>query len=132
MSSYFRHFTGSTVFAVLALAAAFFLGAHRRDRDAADLRKAAEESADAPIPVNVMHVEPAPADNLLVLPGDARSFAETVIFARTSGYLSDWKVDIGDRVKAGQELATIDNPELDDQLAAAKAKVEALRTEVAA
>jgi RND family efflux transporter MFP subunit len=120
---------GAAVIAV-GLAAAFFFGTHRRDRDAADLRRAAEESADAPIPVNVMHVEPAPADNLLVLPGDARAFAETTIFARTSGYLSEWKVDIGDRVKAGQELATIDNPELDDQLAAAKAKVEALKSDV--
>jgi RND family efflux transporter MFP subunit len=120
---------GAALIAV-GLVAAFFLGTHRRDRDAADLRRAAQESADAPIPVNVMHVEPAPADNLLVLPGDARAFAETTIFARTSGYLSEWKVDIGDHVKAGQELARIDNPELDDQLVAAKAKVEALRSDV--
>jgi RND family efflux transporter MFP subunit len=77
-----------------------------------------------------MHVQYAAADNLIELPGEARSFYETVIFARTSGYLSKWLVDIGDSVKEGQVLATIDNPELDDQLVAAKAKVEELKAQV--
>lgn len=112
------------------LATAFFLGTRSRDRDAANLRHAAQEASDQPPPVNVMHVTYAAADNLIKLPGEAKSFYETVIFARTSGYLSKWLVDIGDQVKEGQVLATIDNPELDDQLVAAKAKVEELKAQV--
>ncbi|MEI9972006.1 MAG: biotin/lipoyl-binding protein [Ignavibacteriota bacterium] len=46
---------------------------------------------------------------------------DSPIFARTSGYLKKWYVDIGTRVKAGQLLAEIDAPELDHQLQQAKA-----------
>ncbi len=119
------------VLVAVGLAVAFFLGTHKRDTEAAALKLVADQEADRPTPINVMHVQHAPAENVIVLPGEAKSFAETVIFARTSGYLSEWKVDIGDKVIAGQILATIDNPELDDQLAAARAKVAALKAEVA-
>ena len=67
---------------------------------------------------------------MLSLPGEARSFYETTIFARTSGYLKQWLVDIGDRVKEGQTLALIETPELDDQMAASKARLDALKSEV--
>jgi RND family efflux transporter MFP subunit len=57
----------------------------------------------------------------LVLPGNVQAFLDTPIYARTNGYLRKWYSDIGTHVKAGQLLAEIDSPEVDDQLRAARA-----------
>ncbi|WP_322031504.1 efflux RND transporter periplasmic adaptor subunit [Paraburkholderia sp. J76] len=57
----------------------------------------------------------------LVLPGNVQAFLDTPIYARTNGYLRKWYFDIGAHVKAGQLLAEIDAPEVDDQLRAARA-----------
>nr|MEA2797236.1 rane fusion protein multidrug efflux system [Phenylobacterium sp.] len=64
----------------------------------------------------------------LVLPGDVQAFNTAPIYARVSGYLKGWYSDIGASVKAGQILADIDTPELDQQLAQSKA---ALQTSIA-
>jgi RND family efflux transporter MFP subunit len=67
-------------------------------------------------------------DQGLVLPGEIRAFNEAQIRARVNGYLKEWKFDIGARVKAGEVLAVIDAPELDQQYEQAKgelAKAEA-------
>src|SRR5262249_34213689 len=53
-----------------------------------------------------------------------RAFSESPIYARTTGYLKKWYVDIGTHVNAGQVLAEIDAPELDHQLQQAKADLE--------
>src|SRR5467141_4187089 len=52
----------------------------------------------------------------LALPGDVRAFEETKIYARADGYLLKWNSDIGAKVQAGQVLAEIDSPELDQEL----------------
>src|SRR3989449_1629621 len=52
----------------------------------------------------------------LALPGDVRAFEETKIYARPDGYLLKWHADIGAKVAAGQVLAEIDTPELDQEL----------------
>jgi RND family efflux transporter MFP subunit len=57
----------------------------------------------------------------LVLPGNIEAFYEAPIYARVSGYVKMWYQDIGAKVKAGQLLAEIDTPDLDQQLAQAKA-----------
>ncbi|GAA0921054.1 efflux RND transporter periplasmic adaptor subunit [Luteibacter anthropi] len=57
----------------------------------------------------------------LTLPGHLDAWISTPIHARVAGYLKQWNVDIGDKVKAGQVLATIDTPELDQQFEQAKA-----------
>jgi RND family efflux transporter MFP subunit len=57
----------------------------------------------------------------LVLPGRLQAWAEAPVYARTSGYLRAWYVDIGTAVKAGQLLAEVDAPEVDQQLVAANA-----------
>jgi RND family efflux transporter MFP subunit len=56
------------------------------------------------------------------------AFEETDLFAKVSGYLSDVRVDIGDHVKAGQVLAVIDIPEMEQELAEAKAQLESRRS----
>jgi RND family efflux transporter MFP subunit len=57
----------------------------------------------------------------LVLPGDVQAFFTAPIHARVSGYLKRWYVDIGSPVKAGQVLADIDTPDLDQQVLQARA-----------
>lgn len=61
--------------------------------------------------------EPRP----LTLPGTIQPYIKAPIYARVSGYLKSWNEDIGARVKAGQLLAVIDTPDLDQQLEQAKA-----------
>jgi len=55
--------------------------------------------------------------NTLQLPAHLEAWNQAPINARVSGYLKDWKTDIGAKVKAGQVLAEIDSPELDQQMA---------------
>jgi multidrug efflux pump subunit AcrA (membrane-fusion protein) len=70
----------------------------------------------------------APAGDLVVsLPGTTSAFAAANIFARASGYVEQRNVDIGDRVKAGQLLATIVAPELDHQIAQARIRKNSMR-----
>jgi RND family efflux transporter MFP subunit len=60
-------------------------------------------------------------DRPLTLPGTIQAYNKASIYARVSGYLKSWEQDIGAHVKAGQLLATIDAPDLDQQLAQAQA-----------
>ncbi len=62
----------------------------------------------------------APEDTLL-LPGALQAYVDSPIWARTSGYLTHWYADIGQRVQKGQLLATIESPEVDEQLRQARA-----------
>jgi RND family efflux transporter MFP subunit len=57
----------------------------------------------------------------LILPGDVQPWINAPIYARVSGYLKKWYVDIGTPVKAGRLLAELDTPDLDGQVAQAKA-----------
>jgi RND family efflux transporter MFP subunit len=60
--------------------------------------------------------------NTVDLPGRLEAFSKASLFARVSGYLKSWSVDIGDRVKAGQVLAEIETPDLDQQILQAQAE----------
>src|ERR1700759_5031687 len=71
--------------------------------------------------VQTIHPGVAPATQDLVLPGSVAPFAEASIYARTSGYLAHWNADIGAHVSRGQTLATIEAPDLNDQLRQARA-----------
>src|SRR5215468_8254593 len=73
--------------------------------------------------VSVITAEQAPAVSSLELPGNVEAIQTTPISARTNGYLCRWYADIGDRVKAGQLLAEIDTPEVDQQLQQTRANL---------
>ena len=79
-------------------------------------------AADAAIPT-VAVVMPATAGegDALVLPGNVQAYNSAAIFARTNGYVRRWLADIGDHVRAGEPLAILDAPEVDQQLAQAQA-----------
>jgi RND family efflux transporter MFP subunit len=61
------------------------------------------------------------AGQSLILPGNIQPYNKAAIYARVNGYLKSWNKDIGAHVKAGEVLATIDAPDLDQQFAQAKA-----------
>ena len=80
------------------------------------------ETRELAVPtVMVMHPKPGSPQEEIVLPGDIQPFTDAPIYARTNGYLKHWYADIGTRVKAGQLLAEIDTPEVDQQLQQARA-----------
>ena len=76
----------------------------------------AEQERDFVPAVRVATVEPSPATTSVTLPGTTAAFADADIFARATGYIAKRNVDIGDRVKAGDVLAELAVPELDDQI----------------
>jgi membrane fusion protein (multidrug efflux system) len=78
-------------------------------------------AAQHALSVAVIKPVSAPALQELLLPGSVMPFADASIYARTSGYLQHWYTDIGTKVKAGEVLAVIQTPELDAQLAQARA-----------
>jgi RND family efflux transporter MFP subunit len=83
-------------------------------------------------PVDVVIARPATVGQDLVLPGETAAWYETTIYARVNGYVAKWLVDIGDRVSKGQVLATIETPELDAELEAARAQLRASEAQVGA
>src|SRR6266478_1817858 len=87
-------------------------------------RSTADDTSQLAIP-SVSVVSPAPGTNRdgLVLPAEVRPWLEASIFARANGYLKNWDADIGAHVEAGQQLAMIETPDLDQQLEQAKAQL---------
>jgi RND family efflux transporter MFP subunit len=72
--------------------------------------------------VSVVSPVPGSPDNDLVLPAEIRPWREAAIYARANGYLKYWLADIGAHVVAGQLLAEVETPDLDQQLEQAKAQ----------
>jgi len=109
--------------AALALLAVFIVvsGISTRRSEAAQLR----ERTDARAVPTVAVITPgqAGAASTLDLPGRIEAHARAPIYARVSGYLKSWQVDIGAKVKAGQLLAEIETPDLDQQLLQAQAEL---------
>jgi multidrug efflux system membrane fusion protein len=85
----------------------------------------AKETDAAAVPtVAVVKPLAATGDNELVLPGNLQAYIESPIFARTNGYLLRWYKDMGSKVQKGELLASIDTPEVDQELSQAKATRE--------
>ena len=82
----------------------------------------AKETETLAIPtVAVIHPTLEPSQEDLVLPSTLQAYTESPIYARTSGYLKKWYHDIGSHVQQGEMLADIETPEVDQQLAQARA-----------
>src|SRR6266508_6186255 len=78
--------------------------------------------ADSPPRVEVVRPRRVTVAQRLQTNATLEAFEEADLYAKVSGYLSDVRVDIGDHVKAGQVLAVIDVPEMEQELAEAKAQ----------
>lgn len=104
-----------TVILGLVVVAVLFFGILSRKKADANLRAVNAEMAVTSVSV-VQPKQSAPAQEI-ILPGSIQPFISSPIYARTDGYLKKWYFDIGSHVKAGQLLATIQAPEVDEQLA---------------
>lgn len=78
-------------------------------------------TSDMAVPsVSVVQPKAAAPAQEIILPGNIQPLISSPVYARTDGYLKKWYFDIGAHVKAGQLLATIQAPEIDEQLAQAR------------
>jgi RND family efflux transporter MFP subunit len=116
-----RHLMAAAVL-VLLIAFGVFHGIHSRVEAEATLQQVALASA-TPV-VEVVHPKAGNDGQEVALPGNAQAFNDTPIYARTSGYVERWYVDIGAHVRQGQLLALIQTPELDQQLEEARADLK--------
>jgi len=120
-----------TIIIVVALLLLIVAGAATLLARRADAIALARDTDSAAIPsVAVVHPQPTAASGALVLPGTLQAYEESPIFARTSGYLLKWYKDIGSKVEKGELLATIDTPEVDQQLAQARATRDQVRAQL--
>lgn len=114
------------LFVPLAVATIYFLGVRPRLHASAVLAGRTNDR----VSVNVITVTRATASTELLLPASLRAFEEASIYARTNGYVQRWIADIGDRVKAGETLAIIEAPEVDQELAQVQAALQQARANV--
>ncbi|GAA0747981.1 efflux RND transporter periplasmic adaptor subunit [Ideonella azotifigens] len=103
-------------------------GLWTRKSRAEQLREGITASA---VPTVTLISPAALASTRLELPARIEAWARAPIYARVSGYLKNWQVDIGGPVKAGQLLAEIETPDLDQQLMQARAELAAARSNAA-
>jgi len=109
------------IVAVIGFIFFFFHSIQKRKRLAEEAKRA---SAIQTLEVRVAKSTLAPDTAVLLLPGNVEGFRETFLYARVNGYVKNWYVDIGDHVVDGQLLAELETPELDQQLAQARANLE--------
>ena len=100
-------------------------GIYGRARALTALARETHEASTLAVVVIPLSRGSAPEE--ITLPGNVQAFTDAAIFARTSGYLRRRDADIGSRVKAGQILAEIDSPEIDQQLLQAQADLATAR-----
>jgi RND family efflux transporter MFP subunit len=108
----------------------FFVGYLPRQRREAVLAAESKETSRTLPVVNVSRVTRSEGNSLLVLPGNIQAVTEAPILARATGYIRKRYVDIGDRVKAGQVVAEVEAPELDQQILQANAAIEQAKSSV--
>lgn len=108
---------------VAVLGGAFALAfAPRRSAQAELAARAAQAERAAPR-LTVAPAQLVAAERTLKLPASIQPLEEAVIYARSSGYVGRWLVDLGDKVKADQLLAEIETPEVNQQLAQGRAEL---------
>ena len=113
------------VIAAIVVLAIVVAGVATRANDSRKLRDWTNEQSQPT--VNVVSPQGGQGGGDLNLPGRLQAYSRAPIFARTSGYLKYWKADIGQKVKAGEVLAEIETPDLDQQLLQAKADLASAR-----
>jgi RND family efflux transporter MFP subunit len=111
--------------AAIVLGVVFVLVSVDRLFKARSVARATQQATSAPPLVDVITAQSVGSVQSLVLPGHTAAWHESTIFARVDGFVGKWFADIGDRVHAGQVLALIETPDLDAELAAARAQLKA-------
>jgi RND family efflux transporter MFP subunit len=98
------------------------LGIYAVSQRMSEHKALAQQTEQMAIPyVSVIRGTPINTNSEMVLPGTLKPYVESPLYARTNGYLKKWYKDIGSHVTKGEILAEIDTPEIDQQLAQARA-----------
>jgi RND family efflux transporter MFP subunit len=109
---------------IVLIVAGFFKGYLPHQQREEVLAAEARTTGESLPVVNVELVKRADSTSGLILPGNIQAVTEAPILARAGGYIKARRVDIGDRVQAGQVLAEIEAPELDQQIRQAQSSLE--------
>ena len=112
----------------LLLGGGLLLGAWKHYSQHQDVAATAEPQRDFVPSLPVATVEASPGTVSVTLPGTTDAFAAANIFARATGYIAKRNVDVGDRVKAGNLLAQLAVPEIDDQISQNEATLDQRRS----
>jgi RND family efflux transporter MFP subunit len=113
---------------LLVLGGSLSVGAWEHYLQEQEAKAAAKRSRDFVPSVSVAPVVPSSGTVSVTLPGTTAAFADASIYARATGYITKRSVDIGDRVKAGDLLAELAVPELDDQISQNEATLNQLKS----
>jgi RND family efflux transporter MFP subunit len=116
--------------ALVALALLVAYGARTQAQRETEAAKTLKQVADFVPTVRISPVQTVTAPRTLDLPGTTRAFDSATIFARATGYISQRRVDIGSKVNKSDVLVTIAAPDLDQQLAQARAQVTQLEANI--
>lgn len=125
-----RKLQTAAVLLAIALVGAFVWVTHSKSEQRQRLEKETTATATAAPVVEVVTAKKTSEASALSLPGETEAWYASTIYARVDGYVKSWAADIGDRVKKGQVLATIETPDLDAQLVAARAKLKSSQASV--
>ena len=117
------------VVVLVVLAGVAIFGIVSRKHASAELTKYTDTTAAPPVAVAMPVLQQSA--NEIVLPGNMQAFTMAPIYARTTGYVKAWYHDIGTHVSKGELLAIIETPELDQQLAQAKADLATAQSNAA-
>lgn len=110
----------------LGAAAVVAVGAFERAHDLTELQRVADDTS-VPV-VQIVRPVAGPSVHTLTLPGNLRAWYSAPIYAQVSGYVQHWYKDYGAPVKAGEVLATIDAPAVDEQYQSALADLDVAKT----
>jgi RND family efflux transporter MFP subunit len=112
---------------LLALAGGLSFGAWGNNAQHEQVMATAKQESDFVPSLRVATVAASPGTMSVTLPGTTAAFADANIYARATGYIAKRNVDIGDRIKAGDLLAELAVPELDDQISRNEATLTQLK-----
>lgn len=118
----------AVVLAAVAGTATLFL--RQRAAEAREVEQISSDLSKGPM-VRVAQVKTAATERLVTLPAEVRADQRTTLYAKVSGYLKEVRVDKGERVKAGQVLAVLESPDLDEQVRSAEAELVLRRQQLA-
>jgi membrane fusion protein (multidrug efflux system) len=125
-----RKLISTVAVAIVVLSMLVVAGMVPRLRSAKEARDDRERMGNTAARIPVEKPTRASSNGKVVLPGTVQAVQEAVVYARTSGYVQKYTVDIGDKVKTGQVLAILDTPDIDQEMRAAQAATAQARANI--
>ncbi|HEX4334288.1 MAG TPA: efflux RND transporter periplasmic adaptor subunit [Polyangiaceae bacterium] len=115
---------GAIVLVVVAVLVALFAISYLPRMHARTALVESAKAAQVASPrIEVVTPKEGSSSHSITLPGSVKALEETIVYSRANGFVQEWKVDIGDRVKENQELALLETPDLDQEIMQARAQL---------